>query len=51
MIGFYNHLRNSESPVIIDSLKLSVELKEEGETSWFTSVKKISEALSTPIDL
>ena len=51
MIGFYNHLRNSESPVIIDSLKLSVELKEEGETSWFTSVKKIGEALSTPIDL
>ena len=51
MIGFYNHLRNSESPIIIDSLKLSVELNEEGKTSWFTSVKKIGEALSTPIDL
>ena len=42
MIGFYNHLRNSESPIIIDSLKLSVELNEEGKTSWFTSVKKYS---------
>ena len=51
MIGFYNHLRNSESPIIIDSLKLSAELNEEGKTSWFTSVKKIGEALSTPIDL
>ena len=51
MIGFYNHLRNSESPIIIDSLKLSVELNEEGKTSWFTSVKKIGEALCTPIDL
>ena len=52
MIGFYNHLRNSESPIrIIESLKLSVELNEEGKTSWFTSVKKTGEALSTPIDL
>ena len=51
MIGFYNHLRNSESPIIIDSLKLSMELNEEGETSWFTSLKKIGEVLRTPIDL
>ena len=43
MIGFYNHLRNSESPIIIDSLKLYVELNEEG-----TSVKKIGETQSTP---
>ena len=40
MIGFYNHLRNSESPIIIDSLKLSAELNEKGKISWFTSVKK-----------
>ena len=52
MKGFYNHLRNSESPIIIDSLKLSVELNEEGKTLWLTSsVKKIGEALNTPIDL
>ena len=53
MIGFYNHLRNSESPIIIiNNLKLSVELNMEGKTSWFTSsVKKIGEALSTPTDL
>ena len=53
MIGFYNHLRNSESPIIIiNNLKLSVELNEEGKTSWFTSsVKKIGEALSTPTDI
>ena len=50
-IGFYNHLRNSESPINIDSLKLSMELNEEGKTSWFTSIIKIGEALSTPIDL
>ena len=29
MIGFYNHLRNSEDSIIIDSLKLSMELNEE----------------------
>ena len=46
MIGFYNHLRNSESPIIIDSLKLYVELNVEG-----TCVKKIGEALSTTNDL
>ena len=51
MIAFYNHVKTSESPIIIDSLKLSVELNEEGKTSWFTSVKKIAEALGTPIDL
>ena len=28
-----------------------MELNEEGKTSWFTSVKKIGEALCTPIDL
>ena len=51
MIEFYNHLSNSESPIIIDSLKLSLELNEEDKTSWFTSIKKIGEALNTPIDL
>ena len=51
MIGFYDHLRNPESPIIISSLKLSMELNEEGKTSWFTSIKKIGETLSTPIDL
>ena len=51
MIGFYNHLRNSEISVIIDSLKLSMKLNEEGKTSWFTSIKKIGETLSTPTDL
>ena len=47
MIGFYNHLRNLESPIIIDSLKLYVKLNEEGKPSWVTSFKKIGEALST----
>ena len=51
MIGSCNHLRNSESPVIIYSLKLSMELNEEGQTSCFTSVNKIGEVLSTTIDL
>ena len=51
MIEFYNHLRNSESPIIIDSLKSSVELNEKDKTPWFTSVKKIGEALRIPIDL
>ena len=51
IIGFYNHLRNSESPIIINSLKLSMELNEEVKTSWFSNVKKIDEALSNPIDL
>ena len=51
MIGSCNHLRNSESPIIIYSLKLSMELNEEGQTSCFTSVNKIGEVLSTTIDL
>ena len=49
MIGFYHHLRKSESPIIINSLKLSMELN--AKTSWFTSIKKIAETPSTPIDL
>ena len=28
-----------------------MESNEEGKTSWFTSIKKIGEALSAPIDL
>ena len=40
-----------ESPIIINSLKLSAELNEECKTSWFTIVKKTGEALSTPNDL
>ena len=28
-----------------------MELHKEGKTSWFTSIKKIGEALSAPIDL
>ena len=51
MIGFYNHLRNSKSPFIIGSLKFSMGLNEEGKTSWFTSIKKIDAALSTPIGI
>ena len=51
MIGFYTHLGNSESPIIIDSLKSPLELNEEGKTSWFSSIKKIGEALITSIYL
>ena len=40
MIGFYDHLRNLESPIIIDSLNLSVELNEEGKTSWSPVLRK-----------
>ena len=48
MIGFYNHLKNSESPIILDSLQLSMEVGKDDKTSWFTSMAKGSENLYTP---
>ena len=32
IMRFYNHLRNSENPIVIGSLKLSMELNEERKT-------------------
>ena len=50
MIGFYSHLENSESPIVLESLQLSKQMNKDGKTSWFTSIVKISEALNTPLE-
>ena len=49
MIGYYNSLKNSENLNILDSLQLSMPVNEDGETSWFSMVKK-AETLDTQID-
>ena len=50
IIGFYNHLKNSESPTIRDSLQLSMQLNKDAKSSCFTSMMKIDATLGTPID-
>ena len=45
----FNLLKNLESPIILDSLELSVELNKDGKTSWFTSMVNIDESLDTQL--
>ena len=45
MIGLWNHLNQSESPLIQDTLALAKTLHNEGTTSWFTSIVKISDII------
>ena len=51
MIGFYNHLRNSEITILLNGLQLSIPLThEDGESSWVNCLLKIDETLGTPTD-
>lgn len=50
MIGFYNHLRNSEITILLNGLQLSIQLNKDGESSWVNCLLKIDETLGTPID-
>ena len=43
MIGFWNHLNHSESPITQDTLVLAQKLHNEGITSWFTSIVKMAD--------
>ena len=45
----FNLLKNLESPIILDSLEISVELNKDGKTSWFTSIVNIDESLDTQL--
>ena len=40
MIVFWNHIKESEYPIIQDTLKLANKIHNEGVTSWFTSIVK-----------
>ena len=42
MIGFWSHIKESESPVTQDTLKLTNKIHNEGNASWFTSIVKIA---------
>ena len=50
MGGFLNHIRESESPIVQDTLDLAKNLHTEGKTSWFTSIVKIAEILGISVD-
>ena len=43
MVGFWSHIRESESPITHDALKLANKIHNEGDTSWFTSIAKMAE--------
>ena len=43
MIGFWSHIKESESPITQDTLKLANKIHNKGNTSWFTSIVKIAE--------
>ena len=42
MIKFWSHIKESESPVTQDTLKLTNKIHNEGNASWFTSIVKIA---------
>ena len=43
MIGFRSHLKESESPITQDTLKLANKIHNKGNTLWFTRMVKVSE--------
>ena len=45
MVGFWSHIKYSESPITQDTLKLANKIQNEGNTSWFTSIVKIAEII------
>ena len=47
MIGFWSHIKESESPITQDILKLANKIHNEGNTSWFTSIVKIAEIVNS----
>ena len=51
MIGFWSHIKESESPITQDTLKLANKIHNEGNTSWFTSIVKIAEIVGTNQDI
>ena len=50
MIGFRSHLKESESPITQDTLKLANKIHNEGNTLWFTRMVKISEIVEVNQD-
>ena len=51
MIGFWNYMRDSESPITQDTLKLADKIHNEGKISWFTSIVKIAEIVGINQDI
>ena len=45
IIGIWSHIKESESPITQDTLKLANKIHNEGNTSWFTSIVKIAEVV------
>ena len=43
MIGFWSHVKESESPITRDTMKLANKIHNEGDNSCFTSIVKIAE--------
>ena len=40
-IGFWSHIKESESPITQDTMKIA-NMHNKGNTSWFTSIVKIA---------
>ena len=51
MIGFWSHIKESESLITQDTLKLANKIHNVGHTSWFTSIVKIVEIVGIKQDI
>ena len=51
MIGFWSHIREYESPITHDFLKLSNKIHNKVNSSWFTSIVKIAEIVGINQDI
>ena len=51
MVGFWSHIKESESPITQDTLKLANKIYNEGNTSWFTSIVKIAKIVGINQDI
>ena len=51
MIGFWSHIKESESPITKDTLKPANKIYNEDNTSWFTSIVKIAEIIGMNQDI
>ena len=51
MVGFWSHIKESESPITQDTLKLANKIHNKDNTSWFTSIVKIPEIIGINQDI
>ena len=51
MIGFWSHIKEYENPITQDILKLAKKIHRKVNSSWFTSIVKMTEIVSINQDI